>query len=374
MKILIATITAGGGHVAAASALEDAWRELRPRDTLERVDLIQFYSSLHRRIHLQSYEQLVSKAPEIWGIVFNQTDKPGSLTRLNKLRGAFTGPSTRRISSYLGKFQPHAVLCTHYLPLEIINHLRDKRRLKTFTASIVTDFEAHALWMSPSVDLYCVAAQQTRTRLIARGATAEQVAVTGIPVASKFREVPTSREARKQLGLRDDQPVLLVLGGGFGWGPIAEILSGLDALEQSFQTVVVCGRNEELRAKLAVQDRRHPTQLLGFASNMHELLSASNLVITKPGGLTTSEALAVGRPILVINPIPGQEAANSDFLLEQGAGVKVNRVEDLPFRVGALLGSPKLKAMARASKSVGRPEAALGVCREVIARLQTAGR
>jgi processive 1,2-diacylglycerol beta-glucosyltransferase len=103
---------------------------------------------------------------------------------------------------------------------------------------------------------------------------------------------------------------------------------------------------------------------------MQELLAASNLVITKPGGLTTSEALAVGRPIMVINPIPGQEAANSDFLLEQGAGVKVNRVEDLPFRVGQLLGSPKLRAMARAARAVGQPEAALAVCREVMARLE----
>ncbi len=370
MNVMIATITAGGGHVSAAAALEDAWRELRPHDTLERVDLIRFYSPIHRRIHLDSYEQLVSKAPEIWGMVFSQTDNPKLMARLNKLRGAFTGPSTRRIAAHLRQFQPDAVLCTHYLPLEVIQQLREKGRLRTFTASIVTDFEVHALWMAACVDLYCVAAAHTRTRLIARGATPDQVAVTGIPIASKFRAVPAVREARKQLGLRDDQPVLLVLGGGFGWGPIAEILGGLDTLERPCQIVVVCGRNETLRAKLAVQDRKHPTRLLGFASNMHELLAASSLVITKPGGLTTSEALAVGRPILVINPIPGQEAANSDFILEQGVGVKVNRVEDLPLRVGELLGSRKLGDMARAARRVGQPEAALAVCREVIARLQ----
>lgn len=370
MKILIATITAGGGHVAAAAALEDAWRELRPGDTVERTDLIQFYSSVHRRIHLDSYEQLVSRAPEIWGMVFNQTDNPRLTSRLNKLRAAFTGPSTRRITSHLKRFAPDAVLCTHYLPLEILGHLRSKDRMQTFAASIVTDFEAHALWMSPGVDLYCVAAEHTKGRLVARGVAPEQVAVTGIPIASKFRTVPLRRAARKALGLRDDLPVLLVLGGGFGWGPIAEILYGLDTLGQSFQTVVVCGRNDELRAKLAVQDRRHPTHLLGFASNMHELLAACDAVITKPGGLTTSEALAVGRPILVINPIPGQEAANSDFLLEQGAGVKINRVEDLPFRVGQLLGSEKIRAMARAARSAGHPEAALAVCREVIGRLR----
>lgn len=356
--------------MAAAAALEDAWRELRPNDSLERVDLLRFYSSIHRRIHLESYEQLVSKAPEIWGIVFNQTDNPKLSARLNKLRRAFTGPSTRRITSHLKQFQPDAVLCTHYLPLEILHHLRTGEQLRAFTVSIITDFEAHALWMSPSVDLYCVAADHTKGRLIARGAAPEQVVVTGIPIASRFRCVPVRPEARKKLGLRDDQPVLLVLGGGFGWGPIDGILSGLDTLAQSFQTVVVCGRNEELRAKLAVQDRSHPTHLLGFASNMHELLAACDVVITKPGGLTTSEALAVGRPIVVINPIPGQEAANSDFLLERGAGVKVNRVEDLPFRIAQLLGSEKLRSMARAARTAGAAGAAPAVCREVIGRLQ----
>jgi processive 1,2-diacylglycerol beta-glucosyltransferase len=369
MRILVATITAGGGHVAAAAALETAWRELRPKDTVECVDLIRFYSPLHRRLHLESYEQMVSRAPEIWGILFKQTDDPKLTARLNKLRGTFTGPSTRRIAAHLRDLKPDAVLCTHYLPLEVLDMLRSRGRLETFTTSIVTDFEAHALWMTPSVDLYCVAADTTRTRLVARGADPGKVAVTGIPIAAKYTNPPTSREARQRFGLRDDQPVLLVLGGGFGWGPIGEILAGLDTLEQPFQTVVVCGRNAELRAQLAVQDRKHPTHLLGFSPNMHELLAAANVVITKPGGLTTSEALAMGRPILVINPIPGQEAANSDFLLERGAAVKVNRVEDLPYRIKELLGSQKLRDMARAAKAAGKPDAATAVCREVLARM-----
>jgi len=369
LKVLIATITAGGGHVSAAAALEDAWRELRPKDTLERVDLIRFYSPLHRKLHLESYEQMVSRAPELWGIVFKHSDNPKLTAKLNKLRATFTGPSTRRIAKFMRDFQPDAVLCTHYLPLEVLDQLRDAGRMTTFAASIVTDFEAHALWMSASVDLYCVAAEHSRARLVARGVEADKVVATGIPIAAKFREPPTTRQARKKLGLRDDQPVLLVLSGGFGWGPIAEILAGLDTLDAAFQTVVVCGRNEELRAKLVATDRTHPTHLLGFCANMHELYAAADLVITKPGGLTTSESLAMGRPILVINPIPGQEAANSDFLLEQGAAIKVNRVEDLPYRVNRLLGTPKLKELTRAAKAAGRPDAALAVCQEVIKRI-----
>src|SRR5204862_4444323 len=123
---------------------------------------------------------------------------------------------------------------------------------------------------------------------------------------------------------------------------------------------------------LAPQDRRHPTHVLGFASNMHELMAVADLIITKPGGLTSSEALAMGRPLLILDPIPGQEAANSDFLLEHGAAVKVNRVEDLPYRLEQLLGTKMLAEMARAAKLLGRPDAAAQVCNEVVRRSATA--
>jgi len=178
------------------------------------------------------------------------------------------------------------------------------------------------------------------------------------------------REVRKAIGLRDDQPVILVLGGGFGMGPVAEILSELDKLSIPFQTIVVTGRNQELRRALATCDRKHPTHVLGFASNMNELMSVAELIITKPGGLTASEALAVGKPLLIVNPIPGQEAANSDFLLEHGAAAKVNRVEDLSYRVSQLLGSAKLGQMARAAKALGKPQAANDICEAVCKHAQ----
>jgi processive 1,2-diacylglycerol beta-glucosyltransferase len=204
---------------------------------------------------------------------------------------------------------------------------------------------------------------------VARGAVAENVVATGIPIAAKFSARVDPRAVRKALGLRDDLPVLLVLSGGFGMGPVGKILGELDKVSRTFQTVVVCGRNEKLRRELAAQDRRHPTRVLGFASNMHELMAVADLIITKPGGLTSSEALALGKPLLILDPIPGQEAANSDFLLERGAAAKVNRVEDLPYRVEQLLGSKKLLEMAKAAKSLGRAKSAAAICREIVKRV-----
>ena len=238
------------------------------------------------------------------------------------------------------------------------------------TVSVITDFEAHALWMDSCVDLYCVAAEETKARLVARGAVEENIVATGIPIGAKFTSKVDPKAVRKQYGLRDDMRVLLVLSGGFGMGPVGEILEQLDKVSEEFQTVVVTGRNEELRRDLAAVDRKHPTHVLGFASNMHELMAISDLVITKPGGLTSSEALAMGKPLFILNPIPGQEAANSDFLLERGAAGKANRVEDLPYRIEQLIGSKKLTQMAAAAKALGRPNAAKAVCADVLKRLE----
>jgi processive 1,2-diacylglycerol beta-glucosyltransferase len=395
MRILIATVTAGGGHIAAAAALEEAWRALRPDDAVERLDLIKFFSPLHKKVHADGYVKLVEHAPEIWGMLFGKTDNLKVARRLSKLRRAFPSNSRKKFARHLKQFQPDVVLCTHFLPFETLGLLKSSEGRVTrgpvsfkkfgtritrpsenwkhpFVVSIVTDFEAHALWMDACVDLYCVAAEETKARLVARGAPAANAVATGIPIAAKFLSKPNPRAVRKNYGLRDDQPVLLVLSGGFGMGPVAEILAELDKVPQPFQTIVVTGRNEELRRKLATQTRKHPTHVLGFATNMHELMAVADLIITKPGGLTTSEALALGKPLFIMNPIPGQEAANSDFLLERGAAAKVNRVEDLPFRIEKLLGSKKLADMAKAAKSLGRPQSAMAVCQEVLKWLLTA--
>jgi processive 1,2-diacylglycerol beta-glucosyltransferase len=374
MRILIATVTAGGGHLAAAAALDEAWRAFRPRDAVERVDLVKFFSPVHKTIHRGGYDKLVEHAPEVWGLLFKQTDDPERARRLGKWHRFFTTPSRRRFVRFVEQFRPDVVLGTHYLPFEPLarwrtNNARPPGRAP-FLVSIVTDFEAHAFWMHPAVDLYCVAAEHTKARLVARGARADDVVVTGIPIGAKFSAKTDAAAVRKHLGLRDDLPVLLVLGGGFGMGPVAEALVELDKVTRPFQTLVVAGRNAALRHRLAAQDRKHPTHVLGFTTNMHELMAAADLIITKPGGLTTSEALALGRPLLILEPIPGQEAANSDFLLEHGAAVKVNRLDDLPFKVAQLFAGKKLAALAKAAKALGRGDAAPAICAEVVRRCE----
>ena len=370
MRILIATITAGAGHLQAAAALKEAWLQAHPKDTVETIDLLTFFSPLHKKIYRDGYVKLIAHAPEVWGMVFTKMDNPKLVQKLARWKSKLGSNSARKFTKYVKQFAPDAVLCTHYLPVELLGALRSKwPGPPPLTVSIVTDFEAHALWMEPSVDLYCVAAEETKARLVARGAEEARVLATGIPVSARFSNRIDTAAVRKQYGLRDDLPILLVLSGGFGMGPVAQILAALDQIQRPFQTLVVAGKNEELRRDLAAQDRKHPTHVLGFVTNMHELMAVSDLLVTKPGGLTTSEAMAMGKPLFILNPIPGQEAANSDFLLERGAAAKVNSVDDIPFRLDQLLGSKKLADMSKAARALGRPAAATAVCQAVSERL-----
>lgn len=371
MRVLIATVTAGAGHLAAGAALEEAWRAARPSDVIEKIDLLTLFSPLHRKIYSDGYVKLIERAPELWGMVFAKSDNLKLLRRLKKFQGKFPSGSKQRFAHHVESFKPEVVLCTHYLPLETLTLMRAKKNgaPHPFVASIVTDFEAHALWMESCVDLYCVAAEATRARLIARGVKPAHVIATGIPIAGKFSSKLDVKAIQQRYGLRSDQPVLLVLSGGFGMGPVAEILAELDKVPGQFQTIVVTGRNEGLRREIASTTRQHPTHVLGFSTNMHELMAVADLIITKPGGLTSSEALAMGKPLFILNPIPGQEAANSDFLLERGAAAKANRVEDLPYRVEQLLGSKKIGEMEKAARALGRPRAAETICTEVLSRV-----
>src|SRR5262249_9167287 len=229
LRIVIATVTAGAGHLQAAAALEEAWRQLRPRDNLQRVDVLDFTPRLYRKMYVDGYVKLVEHAPELWAHVFKKTDNPQLIRKLGRFRRTLAHLTTNKFARQLRKFRPQAVLCTHYMPLEIMGRFKAKakRQPPPVTVSVVTDFEAHALWMEPAWDLYLVAAEETKVRLLARGAAPAAVTVPGIPVTAKFSAPVDAPQVRKRLGLRDDLPTLLVLGGGFGMGPVAQILREL---------------------------------------------------------------------------------------------------------------------------------------------------
>jgi processive 1,2-diacylglycerol beta-glucosyltransferase len=310
--------------------------------------------------------KLVRSAPDVLGWVYKASDEPWKgeparvqLDRLNTLK----------LVRFIEEFDPHLTVCTHFMPAGIISHLQEKDRLRTHHSIVVTDFDCHAMWLSRTFHRYFVALDETKAHLEALGLPPERITVSGIPIDPIF-SVPVNREqVRISYGLRPEKTTLLLSAGALGVGPTELIVKRLKQLRHDVQTIVVCGKSEEVRTRVtqAVRGQRGKFRVLGYSDRMHELMQISDLFIGKPGGLTTSEALACGLPMAIFSPIPGQEERNADHLLEEGAGIRCNELTTLPFKIDRLLDNPdRFAAMRKAARAMGRPQAARTVVQTLL--------
>ncbi|HSK72405.1 MAG TPA: glycosyltransferase, partial [Pyrinomonadaceae bacterium] len=244
---------------------------------------------------------------------------------------------------FLKNYQPDIAVCTHFLPAEIISWLRAKRKINFPQAIVVTDFDVHAMWLCHHFERYFVALEETRVHLEKLGIPPEKITVSGIPIDPVFAQKKDKMEMREKYGLDKDKLTILVSAGGFGVGNIEHLLTALADLETPAQILAVCGRNEELKTKLEklskekLNNERVRFKPIGFTTEMDEYMSAADLIVGKPGGLTTSEALAKELIFVIVNPIPGQEERNSDHLLEKGAAIKCNNLPTLAYKIDQLI-------------------------------------
>ena len=227
----------------------------------------------------------------------------------------------------------------------------------------MTDFDAHALWIFRHVDWYFVACEETKAYLSEIGVPAESIHVTGIPVDPSFSNDIPREKARELLGLDLGRKTILVSAGGFGVGPVESIVQEIQKIKYPIQTVVICGKNEKLKERLNGNvPQSHPVKVLGYTSEMSTWMAASDLIVGKPGGLTTSEALARGLIMVIVNPVPGQEERNSDHLLEEGAAIRCNNLAALAYKIEALLlDNDRFNNMQNAVQRIRRPHAAFDI-------------
>jgi processive 1,2-diacylglycerol beta-glucosyltransferase len=313
--------------------------------------------------------RLVRSAPNVLGWVYKASDEPwkGEAARLQFDR-LNTGPLVKLIK----KFDPHITVCTHFMPAGIISHLLEKDGLATRHAVVVTDMDCHAMWLTRNFHRYFVALDETRAHLEAVGLPTKLVSVSGIPIDPIFARPVDRAAVRREFGLAPEKTTLLLSAGALGVGPTELIVERLKHLRHDAQTIVVCGRGEEVQARVtkAAGANRARFSILGYTDRMHDLMHASDLFIGKPGGLTTSEALACALPMAVFSPIPGQEERNSDHLLEEGAAIRCNELTTLAFKIDRLLDEPARLARMRAGR-IGRPHAAREVVNTLFGEAQS---
>jgi processive 1,2-diacylglycerol beta-glucosyltransferase len=356
-RVLIVSTSAGTGHVRAAQALEKEFaRDPRVAQVVHE-DALTFTNKLFRDFYSTLYIRLVRAAPDVLGWVYKASDEPWKgetvRTQLDRL-------NTRKFIKFIREFDPHITVCTHFMPAGIISHLMEKGELQTHLSIVVTDMDCHAMWLSRRFHRYFVAIDETKAHLEALGLPAERITVSGIPIDPVFAEPEDRAGLRARYGLLPDRTTLLLSAGALGVGPTELIVERLKHLRNDVQTIVICGKSEEVkeRVKKAIGGASHFTAL-GYTDKMHELMKISDLFIGKPGGLTTSEALACGLPMVIFSPIPGQEERNSDHLLEQGIAIKCNELTTMPYKIDQVLDEPgRLARMSKAASALGRPHAA----------------
>ena len=361
-KVLILSASVGAGHLRAAEALEKAFKKLNAAEEVKNIDVLNYTNPLFRRLYGKAYLDMVNSMPEVLGWIYDSLDKPW---QNEKRRLALDRLNTQPFIKLLKKEKPDIAVCTHFLPAEIISWLRAKERIFCPQAVVVTDFDAHALWLCYHYEKYFVALEETRVHLEKLGIPADKIVVSGIPIDPVFAETKDKTVMREKHGLEKDKITILVSAGGFGVGNVEHLLQALSEMKTPAQIVALCGRNEELKAKLErlanekLNNQTVDFKAIGFTTAMDEYMSAADVIVGKPGGLTTSEALAKGLIFVVVNPIPGQEERNSDHLLEQGCAIKCNNLPTLAYKFDQLLSDKKRFAQMQENVArLARPNSA----------------
>ncbi len=309
-KVLVLSAAAGAGHVSAAEALVAALGE---RGVPGRhIEVLRHTNPLFRRVYADLYLELVNHRPRVLGWIYDNLDHPW---RYQRRRLALDRLNTGGFIRLCEREDPGVALCTHFLPAEILLHLRRKGKLEIPLGIVVTDLDAHAMWLYRGADWYFVALEETKVYLERLGIPGDTIHVTGIPVHPAFARPRDKRKTRLELGLDPDLVTLLVVAGGFGVGPMEEIIRSLGAMEHPVQLVAVCGRNRRLEERLQeIPAGRVPLRVVGYTREMEAWMAAADLYVGKAGGLSCSEALARGLVLVIVNPIAIMSKLASDTI------------------------------------------------------------
>jgi processive 1,2-diacylglycerol beta-glucosyltransferase len=372
-RVLVLSGSAGHGHVRAGEAVADALRTAHPALETAHRDALELVDRWYARAYRWTYLRLVDRHPLLWRWVYGTTDRGDSAVARFLTRRAGRG-----LLDLVARWKPHAVVCTHFLAPELLGPRIAAGRLATRLFVVVTDHDIHRAWYAPGVAGWFVASEVVKARLVLRyRVPPDRIRVTGIPVRAEFAVRRDPRPVRMALGLDPSRPAVLFLTAGFAAGDISRAIEGLWVDRPDAQILAVCGKNERLRRRVEALPRPAGAWLKaeGFVERVWDRMAVADVVVSKSGGITTAECLAMGRPLVVSASIPGQEERNADALLEAGAAVKALTPEEVRWRVGRILAdSDLLLDMAKAARIAGRPNAAFDVAAEVARGIGEAAR
>ena len=367
MKIIATHVPAGAGHQKAAEAICAVLKEHAPSAETILLNALDGMSDWYQWSFTQGYLDMIQRYPHAWGTAYHLLDLRGLAWAAYKLHRLSNASHGKTLEGILERYKPDVIIGTHFFPMEVASYLKMKGRIHARLITVITDFLPHSVWISPGIDRYAVAAEWTRVELIRRGVPEDRIQVTGIPIHPKFAHKGNRAELTKKLGLRAGVWTVLIGSGGFGTGPVESIFKQFAEIREPLQILVVTGKNTALFHRLEAEKEllpQHAVTLYGFVDNMDELMEVSDLMVTKPGGLSCAEAMAKELPLLLTAPIPGQESRNARLLQQAGIAVQARRLQEIPRQIHELRNHPdRLRHMAELGRKASFPDAAGTVAR-----------
>lgn len=346
-KVLIISHKAGAGHVKAAAALA-AEAATNKNLQVRHIDILDYTNPLIRLMYGEAYLDVVKLLPKIYAQGYKNYRLVKWFTAPRLLLDKF---NFNHLFKLLKTWKPDTIITTHFIPSGVLANFKHKKNAPFKLITVLTDYEYHPLWFHPYVDHFCVATESMK-KAFPNNFSREKISITGIPTHPKFAKTKKRRNAT---------PILFLSAGSFGVTSLTEIIDELEIFPPKFEIQVVCGKNGKLKKQLEKRQKTNPhlKKIYGFVDFMDKLMAESDIFITKPGGLSVTEAIVSGLPMILIDPIPGQEEANAKYLTQNGAAIEAHSTAEIINHLEKLLENPsQLASMRKNAQKIAKPNAA----------------
>jgi processive 1,2-diacylglycerol beta-glucosyltransferase len=351
------------GHHSATLAIEKAIKLLAPETEVLNINAFNYTNPIVEKIVNRLYMGIIKRTPKIWDFLY---DNPKIVKKVAKIKETIHKANTPKLKALFDRFRPDAVVCTQAFPCGMVADFKTAYNSNIPLLAVLTDYIPHSYWIYETVNYYIVPAEDVAARLIKKGVKSSKVKPLGIPFDPKFNESICRETILSKLGFDPYLPIVLIMGGGQGLGPIKGIVKSLENAKSDFQEIVVSGTNMRLNRVLKRTAKKCKKQIrrFGYVHNINEFMAVSDIVITKPGGITTAEALSMKLPMIIIKPLPGQEINNTEFLIGKNAAIKIDKTKEISSVIDDLLvNRNKLKRLSNSAGRISKPNASLDIAR-----------
>jgi len=365
-KALVFYISRYSGHFHAACAIEKGLVEVVEDIEVDKVNALSYTNPILEKVINKAYMEVIKKKPKIWGDMY---DNPEVMKKTKKVREVLHKFNVPKIKKLIDAYAPDIIYCTQAFPCGMTADYKRIFNKDILLVGVLTDYAPHSYWLFDEVNFYVVPSEETARVLERKGVSADKIKVLGIPVDPKFGVTHDATKIRKKMELSKEKPTILIMGGSQGLGAVETIVrSLLTDTEHAYQILVVAGSNRKLFSRLRRLKKRKQAsdrvRILSFVDNIDELMEISDIIVTKAGGMTVAEAQVKKLPMLLVDPIPGHEQMNTDYLVGKGAAVEVKKGESVHGAINKLFDSKDtLPKMRKNLDQLGHPNSALDVAK-----------